>query len=40
MHAEEIEEYLSKKGVDVSSSSIQKYKPFFCGSADYVVMGC
>lgn len=40
MYAEEIEEYLQKKGLEVVSISIREYKDGITDNADYLLMGC
>jgi flavodoxin len=40
MYAEEMEEYLQKKGLEVVSLSIKEYKDGITGDADYLLLGC
>ncbi len=40
MYAEEIEEYLQGKEIEVVSVSIRDYRNGLCGDADYLLLGC
>jgi len=40
MYAEEIEEYLLKKGLEVTLVSIRKYRNGMYDNSDYLLMGC
>jgi len=40
MYAEEIEEYLLKKGLEVTLVSIRKYRNGMNDNSDYLLMGC
>ena len=39
-YAEEIEEYLQTKGLEVTSLSIREYKDGVSDNADYLLLGC
>jgi len=39
-YAEEMEEYLKGKGLEVVSSSVKSYKKGTCEGADYIFIGC